>query len=169
LTAALVFTLAAQAQMKPPALKLKVGDVAPDFSLRSTTGQEVRLSDFRGKRNVVLAFFPAAFTGGCTKEVNGYQAGIHKFVNMDTQVFAISTDNLPTLRHWAEEQKLSYPLLSDFMRKVSAQYGVLIPEAGLAYRTTFVIDKEGRIRHIEQGNAAVDPTGAELACSRLQR
>ncbi|HOK47344.1 MAG TPA: redoxin domain-containing protein [Bryobacteraceae bacterium] len=168
LTAALVFALAAHAQLKPPALKLKVGDMAPDFSLRSTTGQEVRLSDFRGKRNVVLAFFPAAFTGGCTKEVNGYQAGIQKFANMDTEVFAISTDNLPTLRHWAEEQKLSYPLLSDFMRNVSAQYGVLIPEAGLAYRTTFVIDKEGRIRHIEQGNSAIDPTGAELACSRLR-
>ncbi|MGE5570562.1 MAG: redoxin domain-containing protein [Rhodospirillales bacterium] len=169
MTAALVSALAAQAQMQPPALKLKVGDVAPDFSLRATTGQEVKLSDFRGKRNVVLAFFPAAFTGGCTKEVNGYQAGIQKFASMETQIFAISTDNLPTLRHWAEEQKLSYPLLSDFMRKVSAQYGVLMPDTGMAYRTTFVIDKEGRIRHIEQGNSAVDPTGVELACSRLQR
>jgi peroxiredoxin len=88
---------------------------------------------------------------------------------MDTQVLAISTDNLPTLKHWAEEQKLSYPLLSDFMRKVSAEYGVLVPEAGLAYRTTFVVDREGRVRHIEQGNSAVDPTGAETACRRLRR
>jgi len=86
---------------------------------------------------------------------------------MDTQVLAISTDNLPTLRHWAEEQKLSYPLLSDFMRKVSESYGVLLPDRGMAYRTTFVIDKEGRIQHIEQGNSAVDPTGAVQACSRL--
>jgi peroxiredoxin len=101
--------------------------------------------------------------------VNGYQAGIQKFVNTNTQVFGISTDNLPTLRHWAEEQKLSYPLLSDFMRKVSAEYGVLAPETGMAYRTTFVVDKEGRIRHIEQGNSAIDPAGAEMACSRLKR
>lgn len=87
---------------------------------------------------------------------------------MDTQVFAISTDNLPTLRHWAEEQKLTYPLLSDFMRKVSEEYGVLVPALGMAYRTTFVVDKEGRIQHIEQGNSAVDPTGAETACRRLK-
>ncbi len=89
-------------------------------------------------------------------------------MNLNTQVFGISTDNLPTLRHWAEEQKLSYPLLSDFMRKVSTEYGILIPETGMAYRTTFVVDKEGRIRHIEQGNSAVDPSGAETACSRLR-
>ncbi len=86
---------------------------------------------------------------------------------MDTQVFGISTDNLPTLRHWAEEQKLTYPLLSDFMRKVSESYGVLMPDRGMAYRTTFVINKAGRIQHIEQGNSAVDPTGAVTACSRL--
>ncbi len=101
--------------------------------------------------------------------MKGYQAGIQNFAATDTQVFGISTDNLPALKHWAEEEKLSYPLLSDFMRKVSAQYGVLIPETGLAYRTTFVVDKEGRIRYIEQGNAAVDPAGAETACRRLRR
>jgi len=87
---------------------------------------------------------------------------------MDTKVFGVSTDNLPTLRHWAEEQKLTYPLLSDFMRKVSVSYGVLMPDNGMAFRTTFVIDKEGIIRHIEQGNSAVDPTGAATACQRLR-
>ncbi len=87
---------------------------------------------------------------------------------MDTKVFGISTDNLPSLRHWAEEQKLTYPLLSDFMRKVSASYGVLMPDNGMAFRTTFVVDKQGRIQHIEQGNSAVDPTGAETACQRLR-
>jgi peroxiredoxin len=87
---------------------------------------------------------------------------------MDTQVFGISTDNLPTLRHWAEEQKLTYPLLSDFMRKVSEEYGVLVPSLGMAYRTTFVIDQQGRIQRIEQGNNAIDPTGAETACRRLK-
>ena len=82
-------------------------------------------------------------------------------------MFGISTDNLPTLRHWAEEQKLTYPLLSDFMRKASAEYGVLIPDMGMAFRTTFVVDKEGKIAFIEQGNSAVDPTAADTACSRL--
>lgn len=169
LGAALLCALAAQAQLKPPPAKLKVGDAAPDFSLRGTDGQEAKLSSFRGKKNVALAFFPAAFTGGCTKEVAGYQADLQKFESADTQVFAVSTDNLPSLRKFAEEQKLTYPLLSDFMRKASADYGVLMPENGMAFRTTFVIDKAGRIRHIEQGNSAVDPTGAQTACSRLKR
>lgn len=101
--------------------------------------------------------------------MKGYQAGIQNFATTDTQVFGISTDNLPALKHWAEEEKLNYPLLSDFMRKVSAEYGVLMPESGMAYRTTFVVDKEGRIRYIEQGNGAVDPAGAETACRRLRR
>ncbi len=86
---------------------------------------------------------------------------------MDAQVLAVSTDNLPTLKHWAEELKVGYPLLSDFMRKVSQSYGVLNAERGIANRSTFVIDKEGRIRYVEQGSSAVDPAGAVQACSRL--
>ncbi len=148
---------------------LKVGDPAPDFALPATTGGEIRLSQFRGNKAVVLAFFPAAFTGGCTKEVTGYQSSIERLAELDAQVLAVSTDNLPTLRRWAEELKLAYPLLSDFMRKVSALYGVLDEGRGVARRTTFVIDKEGRIQHVEEGAAAIDPSGAIQACSRLGR
>jgi peroxiredoxin len=84
-------------------------------------------------------------------------------------VLGISTDSLPSLRKFAEEQKLSYPLLSDFVhRKVSEAYGVLIPERGVASRTTFVIDKQGKIQHIESGSSAIDPTGAATACKRLK-
>lgn len=146
---------------------LKVGDLAPDFVLPSTTGKEVRLSDFRGQKPVILVFFPAAFTAGCTKQVKGYQANIEKIAGLGAQVLAISTDDLPTLRKWSEELKLAYPLLSDYARKVSAEYGVLNEPRGRAARTTFVIDKEGRIRHIEQGADAIDPSGAVQACSRL--
>lgn len=159
-----VFVLAVKGQTRSG---LKVGDMAPDFALPATTGQEIRLSDFRGQKAVILAFFPAAFTGGCTKEVKGYQANLEKIAGLDAQVLAVSTDNLPTLRKWAEELNLKYPLLSDFMRKVSAEYGVLNEARGTANRTTFVIDKEGRIRHIEQGADAIDPTGAIQACIRL--
>jgi len=88
---------------------------------------------------------------------------------MDAQVLAVSTDNLPALRHWADELKLDYPLLSDFMRKVSAAYGVLNEAQGTAKRTTFVIDREGRIQYIESGAGAIDPAGAIRACSRLGR
>ncbi len=146
---------------------LKVGDTAPDFQLSSSTGKPLKLSDYRGKQSVVLAFFPAAFTGGCTKEMTAYTAEIAKFRDAGAQVLAISTDNQPTLNHWAGELKSDYPYLSDFMRKVSTDYGVLIPERGIANRTTFVIDKEGKIQHIDEGNAAVDISGAATACSRI--
>jgi peroxiredoxin len=102
--------------------------------------------------------------------MTAYQAGIAKFGDANAEVFAISTDNLPTLRHWAEEHlKVSFPLLSDFMRKVSESYGVLNPERGVASRTTFVVDTEGKIQHIDFDAGAMDPTGAVTACSRVQK
>jgi peroxiredoxin len=157
------------ADPQPGKTTLKVGDTAPDFTLPGTKGQPVKLSDFKGKKTVVLAFFPAAFTGGCTKEMTSFATDIEKFTGADAEVLPVSTDNTPTLRHWAEELKASYTMLSDFQRKVSADYGVLIPERGLANRTTFVIDKDGKIQHIDEGSAAVDISGAATACSRLKK
>jgi len=81
----------------------------------------------------------------------------------------ISADNLPTLSHWAKEIELTYPMLSDFMRKTAETYGVLIPDRGMANRATFVVDTEGKIQHIEEGSAAIDPTGAETACRRIKK
>jgi alkyl hydroperoxide reductase subunit AhpC len=98
-----------------------------------------------------------------------YQSGIAKFNGMDVQVLAISTDFTPTLKHWKEtELKAEFPMLSDHMRKVSEQYGILIPQAGIANRSTFVVDIDGKIASIEEGNTALDPMGAETACSRLK-
>ena len=97
-----------------------------------------------------------------------YQAGIAKFEGVDTQVFGVSTDNTPSQKEFASKLNLSFPLLSDFSkREVAAAYGVLIPTVGVANRSTFVVDKEGKIQHIEEGSGAIDPTGAETACSRL--
>jgi peroxiredoxin len=87
---------------------------------------------------------------------------------METQVFGISTDNAPTLGHWAKELNAEFPLLSDFSRKTVTDYGVLIPAAGVANRTTFVVDLDGKIQHIEEGTAAVNPVGAETACKRIK-
>jgi len=86
-------------------------------------------------------------------------------------VLGISTDNLPALSHWAsEELKLSFPLASDFSKRaVSELYGVLNRDSGVANRATFVISGEGKIEHIEEGSAAVDPTGAATACSRVRK
>ena len=86
----------------------------------------------------------------------------------ETQVLGISTDNVPSLGVFAKQNELSYPLVSDFMRKTAADYGVLIADRGMANRSTFVIDKEGKITYIEEGNTAIDPTGAATACSRLK-
>lgn len=128
------------------------------------------LSDLRGKKNVVLAFYPAAFTGGCTKEMTAYGADLSKFDTLDTQFFGVSTDNSPSQRVFAEQTGAKFPMLSDFLsREVSKKYGVLIEARGLSNRATFVIDKEGKISYIEEGQSAVDISGASNACSRLKK
>jgi thioredoxin-dependent peroxiredoxin len=98
-----------------------------------------------------------------------YQAGIAngKF-DGEVKIFAISEDNTPSQKEFAKQVNASFPLLSDFSkREVATAYGVLIPNLGMANRATFVVDKEGKIIHIEEGSVAIDPTGAETACSRL--
>jgi peroxiredoxin len=100
--------------------------------------------------------------------VTAYQSGMAKFDASETKVFGISTDNTPSQKEFAAKNNLQFPILSDFAkREVSAAYGVLMPENGMANRSTFVIDKEGKIVYIEQGNSAIDPTGADTACSRM--
>jgi len=96
-----------------------------------------------------------------------YQSGIAKFDASETKVFGISTDNTPSQKEFATKLEVKFPLLSDFAkRQVTKAYGVLIEDSGVANRSTFVIDKEGKIVYIEQGTTAIDPTGAEAACSR---
>jgi peroxiredoxin len=102
--------------------------------------------------------------------MTAYQAGIAKFEDSGYQVLGISTDNQPTLNHWADEHlKTTFPLLSDFMRKVSADYGILMPDRGIANRATFVVDIDGKIQYIEEGSSAIDISGAAQACSRLKK
>lgn len=100
--------------------------------------------------------------------MTAYQAGIARFEAAGAEVIGVSTDNLPALNYWATEVlKLSFPLASDFaQRKVAEAYGVLNPASGIANRATFVISPEGRIEHIEEGTAAIDPGGALTACTR---
>jgi peroxiredoxin Q/BCP len=84
-------------------------------------------------------------------------------------VLAISTDFIATLSHWSKELNATYPIVSDHGRRLSELYGVLIPFRGLANRTTFIIDMEGKIADIQEGSAAIDPTGAVTSCSRLKK
>ncbi len=165
-----VVAAAAFAQAPPVKTHLKVGDVAPNFELSGTDGKKHSLGEFKGQKSVVLAFFPAAFTGGCTKEMTAYQAELAKFQSSGAQVFGVSTDSLPSLKHWAEEHiQASFPMLSDFSARETAKgYGVLMPN-GMSARTTFVIDSDGKIQHIDEGSAAIDVMGAATACSRLKK
>lgn len=102
--------------------------------------------------------------------MTAYQAGLAKFKESGAQVLGISTDNLPSQSYWAKEVlKIDFPLGSDFQRTVSEAYGVLIKESGIANRSTFVIDSEGVIQHIEQGSSALTIDGAATACSRIRK
>ena len=144
---------------------LKVGDRAPDFSLSDQNGQLVKLTDFRGKKPVVLAFYPKASTPGCTREVTAYQGDISKFHAAGAQVLGISLDRPDKNRKFAEQTGASFPLLCDTEKQIAKAYGVLHFTRLFANRVTFVIDKGGIIRHIEEGSDAIDHSGALHSCS----
>ena len=97
--------------------------------------------------------------------MKAYQADIAKFEGTDTQVFGLSVDSVPANREFAKQIGVTFPLLSDFKRTVVKDYGLFNEEGGYGNRATFVIDKEGIIQHIDEGNVAIDPTGAEDACN----
>ena len=129
-------------------MAIQVGDKAPDFELKDNHGRTVKLSDFRGEKNVVLLFYPFAFTGVCTGELCELRDNLPKFADRDTQLLAVSNDSIHTLRVFAEQEGLEYPLLSDFWPhgNASRAYGVFDEDKGCAVRGTFVIDKEGVVR-----------------------
>ena len=125
-----------------------IGQQAPNFTLKNQFGEEVTLSDFQGKKNVVLIFFPMAFTGICTGELCEIRDRSQKFVNDDVQVFGISCDSGAAQKVFAEQENLNYPLLSDYWPHgaVAQSYGTFNDQFGFAIRGTFVIDKSGIVR-----------------------
>ena len=130
---------------------LKVGDTAPDFALPSLSGERVSLGSFRGKKNVVISFVPAAWTPVCSQQWPGYNIAQEIFEQNDAIVLGISVDNLPTLHAWTNEMgTLWFPVLSDFWPHgaVAKKYGVLRSD-GTSERALFVIDKKGIIRYMD--------------------
>jgi peroxiredoxin len=129
-----------------------VGSKAPDFTLTSQDRQPVTLSAQRG-RPVVLAFFPAAFSSVCQKELCTFRDSIARLGQANAQVYGISVDTFFTLKAFHDQQKLSFPLLSDFNKQAIRDYGVfnedMIGLKGIAKRAVFVIDKDGVVRHRE--------------------
>jgi len=101
--------------------------------------------------------------------MQAYQAGIAKFEGTDTQVLGLSVDSVPTNREFAKQIGVTFPLLSDFKRTVVKDYGIFNEDQGFGNRATFVIDKQGIIRHIDQGDTAIDPTSVVEACNILSR
>ena len=129
-----------------------VGSKAPDFTLMNENREPVTLSSQKG-HPVVLAFFPAAFSGVCTKELCTFRDSMAKLNNAKAQVYGISVDTFFTLGAFKKEQNLNFPLLSDFNKEVIQAYGAYNPDMiglkGIAKRSTFVIDKDGIVRHAE--------------------
>lgn len=126
----------------------EIGQPAPDFTLANQFGEKVSLSDYRGEKNVVLMFYPFAFTGTCTGELCAIRDRYTDFVNDDSVVLSVSCDSPYTLKVFAEQEGLTHPMLSDFWPHgtVSREYGAFLEEKGFATRATFVIDKDGVLR-----------------------
>ncbi len=123
-----------------------VGTPAPDFVLPDTHGRDVALAEFRGRRNVLLAFFPLAFTSTCSAELHAFSEDLEQFERHGTVVLPISVDSVPTLRAFKSQGKMALELLSDFKRVVSRAYGVLLEEAFHSSRAYVLIDRQGVVR-----------------------
>ncbi|MEY4743590.1 MAG: hypothetical protein RIR34_929 [Actinomycetota bacterium] len=122
-----------------------IGDLAPDFTLSNQNGEPVTLSDFRGKKNVVLVFYPMSFTGICTGELCEIRDNIAVFQDANVELLAISIDTKYVQKKFADEEGYKFSVLSDFWPHgaVAKEYGVFIEETGFANRATFVINKDG--------------------------
>ena len=157
--------LAAQSPAPPPAgPELKVGDTAPDFSLEASDGKTYKLSDFRGKHAVVVAWFPKAYTSGCTIECKSLTENGHLIRKYNVKYFMASVDPLTDNKGFAEKEKADFPLLSDPAKDVAQKYGVLNAR-GMANRWTFYIGKDGKVLAIDK---AVKPaSSAEDMAAKL--
>jgi peroxiredoxin len=134
-----------------------VGEPAPDFELPATGDRKIRLSDYRGQKNVVLAFYPFDWSPTCSLQLPGLQEKLNDFRSLDTEVLGISIDSRHSHNAFAEHLSLEFPLLSDFDKKVAQAYGVL-RAGGFAERALFVIDKQGIVRyaHVNPMNEVPD-------------
>ena len=134
-------------------MAVEVGSKAPDFTLVNQDRENVTLSQELGSGNVVLAFFPGAFSGTCTKELCTFRDTMSNFTKTNAKVLGISTDTFFTLKAWGDQQKLGFPLLSDYNKDVINKYGVVNPDMiglkNIAKRAVFVIDRNGVVAYRE--------------------
>ncbi len=133
------------------------GQTAPDFKLKGPGGQPFTLSEYRGSKNVLLVFYPLAFSPVCAHQLPEIQKEIARFRELDTEVLGVSVDSWYANQEFARKLNLSFPLLSDFDHAATAAYGVLMPEKRYSGRALFVVDKQGRIAWRE-----IAPTPTEI-------
>lgn len=154
-------------------MSLTINQTAPNFKLFNTDKKEVSLSDLKGK-NVVLLFFPLAFTGTCTAELCSVRDNYGNYNDLNAVVFGISIDSIFTLGKFKEEQRLNFDLLSDFNKEASSAYGSLYHDfifgmKGVSKRSAFVIDKEGKLQYAEILEKASDLPNFEAIRSCLEK
>jgi len=125
---------------------VRIGNPAPVFTLPATSGGDVSLADFQGRTNVLLAFFPLAFTSTCTAENCAFSEDFDQFATAGTVVLPISVDSVPTLKEYKAKYRMKQDLLSDFKRDVSRSYGTLLEDKFFSNRSYFLIDKQGVLR-----------------------
>jgi peroxiredoxin len=147
----------------------QVGERAPEFTAASTSGSDVSLGSFRGKRSVLLAFFPLAFTGTCTKELICFTEDFDQFAGNGVEILPISVDSTASLREFKNKLQMKTELLSDFNRDVSRAYGVLNEDRFYSNRAYFLIDRDGILRwsHVESNNRELRENSEILAAMKL--
>jgi peroxiredoxin len=174
LSGASVFAQAPNAAPPPPP-SVKVGQAAPDFSARYLVMENgrpsfktVKLSEYKGQKNVVLAFFPAAFSPGCTSEMGKYQENSGQFNVNNTVILGMSVDSTWANAAFADKLGVKFPILSDANREISKSYGVWNEQGLVSNRSTFVIDKSGVVKTEFLAAEALDPAKSLEACALLK-
>jgi peroxiredoxin Q/BCP len=166
----------APAAAPPPPPSVKTGQAAPDFSANYLTVGDngrpafkaAKLSDFKGQKNVVLAFFPAAFSPGCTSEMAKYQETSGQFNTNNTVILGMSVDSTWANAAFADKLGVKFNILSDASRDISRSYGVFDEKGLVARRTTFVIDSKGIVQKVFMAQEALDPAHSLEACALLK-
>jgi len=146
-------------------MSLSVGQTAPDFTLKDQSQKEIKLSDFAGKKKVVLVFYPLDWSPVCTNEHACFVNDMRQFETLDAEVLGVSVDSVWSHKAYAEKMHISYSLLADFHPKgaMSEKYGVYLPEKGITGRAIFIIDKGGKVAWAKNYDIPVVPDVKEVA------
>jgi len=148
-------------------MSLAVGQAAPDFTLKDQSQKEVKLSDFAGKKKVVLVFYPLDWSPVCTNEHACFVNDMKQFETLDAEVLGVSVDSVWSHKAYAEKMGIKYSLLADFHPKgaMSMKYGVYLPEKGITGRAVVIIDKAGKVAWIKNYDIPVVPDLKEIAAA----